>query len=79
MPAKPTKIELILKLLRRPNGASITQLQRIVGWQPHSLRAALTGSHESPGIFEVMAVLGRDETIARVADAAGRAYHRRLV
>ena len=36
------------------------------------LRAALTGSHESPGIFEVMAVLGRDETIARVGDAAGR-------
>jgi lambda repressor-like predicted transcriptional regulator len=43
MPAKPTKIETILKQLRRPNGASIAQLQKTVGWQPHSLRAALTG------------------------------------
>lgn len=32
------------------------------------LRAALTGSHASPGIFDVMAVLGRDETLARIAD-----------
>ena len=43
MSTKPTKIETILKLLLRPNGASIAQLQKTVGWQPHSLRAALTG------------------------------------
>ena len=43
MPTKPTKIEIILKQLRRPNGASIIQLQKSVGWQPHSVRAALTG------------------------------------
>jgi glutamyl-tRNA synthetase len=34
------------------------------------LRAALTGSLASPGIFEVMEVLGRDETLGRLADAA---------
>ena len=33
------------------------------------LRAALTGSTASPGIFEVMAVLGRDESLARLQDA----------
>jgi glutamyl-tRNA synthetase len=33
------------------------------------LRAALTGSTASPGIFEVMAVLGREEVLARLADA----------
>ncbi len=43
MIAKPTKIESILKLLHRPNGASIVQLQKTAGWQPHSVRAALTG------------------------------------
>ena len=32
------------------------------------LRAALSGSHASPGIFEVMAILGRDESLARIAD-----------
>lgn len=34
------------------------------------LRAALTGSLASPGIFEVMEVLGRDETVGRIEDAA---------
>jgi glutamyl-tRNA synthetase len=32
------------------------------------LRAALTGSLASPGIFEVMVVLGRAETLARIED-----------
>jgi glutamyl-tRNA synthetase len=34
------------------------------------LRAALTGRAASPGIFFVMEVLGREETLARLADAA---------
>ena len=34
------------------------------------LRAALTGSLASPGIFEVMVVLGRAETLARIEDLA---------
>jgi glutamyl-tRNA synthetase len=33
------------------------------------LRAALTGSSVSPGIFEVMEVLGRDESLGRLEDA----------
>lgn len=34
------------------------------------LRAALTGSTASPGLFEVMAVLGRGEVLGRLADVA---------
>ena len=34
------------------------------------LRIALSGSTMSPGIFDVMAVLGREETLARIADLA---------
>jgi glutamyl-tRNA synthetase len=33
------------------------------------LRAALTGSSVSPAIFEVMAILGRAETLGRITDA----------
>ena len=33
------------------------------------LRAALTGSNISPGIFDVMAILGRDEALGRLEDA----------
>jgi glutamyl-tRNA synthetase len=35
------------------------------------LRAALTGSNASPGIFEVMEVLGKEETIARIRAVPG--------
>ncbi|WP_417308743.1 glutamate--tRNA ligase [Devosia sp.] len=34
------------------------------------LRAALTGRTVSPGIFEVMVLIGREETLARLADQA---------
>jgi glutamyl-tRNA synthetase len=37
------------------------------------LRAALTGSTVSPPVFEVMAALGRSETLARIADAVNGA------
>ena len=35
------------------------------------LRAALTGRSTSPGIFDVLAVLGREESLGRIADQAG--------
>ena len=34
------------------------------------LRAALTGRATSPGVFDVLSVLGRDESLARIADQA---------
>jgi len=37
------------------------------------LRAALSGSTVSPPIFEVAELLGRDETLSRIRDAAGAA------
>ncbi|HLI20689.1 MAG TPA: glutamate--tRNA ligase [Stellaceae bacterium] len=41
-----------------------------LGQAAQPLRAALTGSTASPPIFEVMAVLGRSESLARLADAS---------
>ena len=32
------------------------------------LRAALTGSNASPGIFEILAALGKEESLRRIAD-----------
>jgi len=37
------------------------------------LRAALTGRTTSPGIFEVLAVLGKEESLGRIADQASPA------
>jgi glutamyl-tRNA synthetase len=41
-----------------------------LGLVAQPLRAAMTGRATSPGIFDVLAVLGRDESLARVADQA---------
>jgi glutamyl-tRNA synthetase len=35
------------------------------------LRAALAGRTVSPSVFDMMLVIGREETLARLADAAG--------
>jgi glutamyl-tRNA synthetase len=40
-----------------------------LGMVAQPLRAALTGRATSPGIFDVLALLGREESLARVADA----------
>lgn len=43
--AKPcsTKLDTILKHLNSKNGATLATLKKATGWQPHSVRAALTG------------------------------------
>ncbi len=43
MPTKTTKTDAVIRLLRRSSGATIAQIQKATGWQPHSVRAALTG------------------------------------
>ena len=44
------------------------ELQLGLGKVAQPLRAALTGRTTSPGIFDVLWLLGRDESLARVAD-----------
>ena len=39
-----------------------------LGAAAQPLRAALTGRSTSPGVFDVLAVLGRDESLARIGD-----------
>ncbi len=56
-------LEAAVKAFAERTGVKLGQVA-----QP--LRAALTGSTVSPGIFEVMVVLGREETIGRLHDAA---------
>jgi glutamyl-tRNA synthetase len=43
-----------------------------LGQVAQPLRAALTGRATSPGIFDVLVLLGRDESLARVADRMNR-------
>ena len=59
----PAPLEAAVRAFAEANGLKLGQAA-----QP--LRAALTGRAMSPGLFDVMAVLGRDETLARLADQA---------
>ena len=40
----PTKSDKIVKLLSRSTGASIGELQKATGWQPHSIRGFISGT-----------------------------------
>jgi len=39
-----------------------------LGGVAQPLRAALTGRSTSPGVFDVLAVLGKEESLGRIAD-----------
>lgn len=38
----PTKSAIVTRLLSRERGASISEMTKATGWQPHSVRAFLT-------------------------------------
>ena len=40
----PSKQQLCLELLKRPDGASVEELQAATGWQAHSVRGFLSGT-----------------------------------
>jgi len=42
-PKSPTKQSQVLDLLRRTEGAPLTDIVAATGWLPHTARAALTG------------------------------------
>jgi len=54
-------VEAVVREHAEANGVKLGQVA-----QP--LRAALTGRATSPGLFDVMAVLGKDETLLRLRD-----------
>jgi glutamyl-tRNA synthetase len=56
-----TALEAAIREVAETSGVKLGKLA-----QP--LRAALTGRTTSPGIFDVLALLGRDESLARIAD-----------
>lgn len=45
-----TKLAIMAKLLRRPQGATIAQLCKALGWQQHSIRGAMAGPLKKRGL-----------------------------
>ena len=42
-PRRPSKLDLIATMLSAPSGATLEDLTAATGWQPHSVRAGMTG------------------------------------
>jgi len=66
---KPEAMESLVREMAEEKGLGLGKIA-----QP--LRAALTGSNVSPGIFEVMQILGRTESLERLSRVAGLAGSR---
>jgi hypothetical protein len=62
--ARQTKQAICLALLERPTGATLAEMEKATGWQPHSVRGFLAGT--------VKKKLGRDVTAAK--EERGRVY-----
>jgi hypothetical protein len=70
-PPTKTKLQIVIDLLGRPQGASIGELMSATGWQAHSVRGALAGALKKKGLEVGSAKLegGRRYSIVK----AGRA------
>ena len=52
-----TKKQTCINLLKRPKGASLAELQKATGWQPHSVRGFLSGTiKKMPGVALVTSI-----------------------
>lgn len=60
----PSKLAELERLLRRPEGATVADLAAATGWQPHSVRGALSGSLKK----------ARGLTVVSEKSDAGRVY-----
>ena len=63
-PRASTKRAVLIGMLERPDGASVAELGRRLGWLPHTVRAAITGLRHA----------GREVT--RSKDAEGQSVYR---
>jgi hypothetical protein len=63
-PRASTKRALLIGMLERPEGASVTEIGQRLGWLPHTVRAAITGLRHA----------GREVT--RSKDATGQSVYR---
>ena len=68
-PKGVSKLEQLEAMLRRPEGATISQLSKILGWQSHSIRGAMSGSLKKKQGLKITAI--KEEGADRVYRIAG--------
>ena len=67
-----SKKDQLIALLRGKGGADVQALSDALGWQPHTVRAALTGLRKAGVALEKMAVREGERTRYRINAKRGR-------
>ena len=52
-PPRKTKLDLLVARLKKPTGATLADLAKATGWQPHSVRGAMAGALRKKGMVVV--------------------------
>lgn len=58
--AAPSKSQILLQLLQRPDGATLAELQAATAWQPHSIRGFISGTARKRLGLDVRLIAGED-------------------
>ncbi len=64
-PRAGTKLDKVIAMLRRKSGASVSDIAATTGWQPHTVRAALSGLRKRG--LGLIREKGRDGSVHRIA------------
>lgn len=65
---KPSKLDQLEAMLRRPGGATLAQMQATTSWQKHSVRGAIAGALKKRGLAITSEKVGEER---RYCAAAG--------
>lgn len=62
--AKPSKQQIIIDLLNRPEGATLSEIMTATGWQQHTVRGAISGALKKRLGYEIESIKtsGSDRT-----------------
>jgi hypothetical protein len=60
MPRDGSKLAILIEALQRPAGATLAELTAATGWQPHSVRGAISGALKKKLAIKVVSETTRD-------------------
>lgn len=70
--APKSKKDQLIDLLRTKGGANVKQISEALGWQPHTVRAALTGLRKANVAVEKMPARDGELSHYRISAKRGR-------
>lgn len=61
------KLGVVVALMRRPEGATVSQMGEATGWQPHSVRGAMAGALKRQHKLNIVGEPGESGRVYRIA------------